>query len=88
MARSMPPEHEALPESVSERVVAEVADATGTDRTALDPLYDAVDPDALDSLFAPGDISGANTPIRVTFTYSGREVVVSNGGSVSVTGHD
>ncbi|MFC7135555.1 HalOD1 output domain-containing protein [Halobaculum litoreum] len=39
------------PEPVSVRVVECVAEATGLDATDLDPLYEVVDPDALDALF-------------------------------------
>lgn len=40
--------------SPSERVVETVAEATATDPLELEPLYDVIDPDALDRLFRPG----------------------------------
>ncbi len=51
-------------------VVNTVADVEGTSFTELPPLYEAVDPDALDAMCA-GDTSG-----RVTFEYHGYTVTV------------
>lgn len=50
--------------------------------SALAPLYETVDPDALDALFRPDGVS----PVAVTFTYSGREVTVEGGTVVRVSG--
>lgn len=75
-------------QSVSEAVVAAVATATGRrpfhstgtdDAEPLDPLYDVLDPDALDVLFRPGGERG-----RVSFTYCGREVSVEGRDAVTV----
>lgn len=62
-----------------------VARATGVDPAALPPLYDVVDPDALDALFAPtvGDADG-RSGIHVRFTYVGLDVVVRGDGEVDV----
>lgn len=67
--------------SPSDRVVAAVADEAGTDPENLPQrLYDAVDPDALDSLFG-----GRNaTRGTVSFVYCGYEVTVRADGAVSV----
>ena len=62
-------------ESVSETIVSAVAAHTGSDPLDLAPLYQAVDPDALDALFATDD--PMRSPDRVSFTYCGCEVVVS-----------
>jgi hypothetical protein len=56
--------------TASEAVVAAVADRAGVDRTDLPPLFEAVDPDALDALFAD------RRPGRVAFEYAGYEVTV------------
>lgn len=75
-------------ESVSEAVVAAVAAATdrrpfepstGGAGEALDPLYEVVNPDALDALFGPARVAGS-----VSFTYAGREVTVEGGEVVTV----
>jgi hypothetical protein len=83
----------AADESFSEAVVSAVADVSDTDpvpdpagdgAAALDPLFTAVDPDALDAVFGGGSrADGANG--RITFAYSGHEVSVHSEGRVSVT---
>ena len=69
-------------ETVSEAVVDAVADAKGVDPLDLDPLYDTVDPDALDSIFrhASGTASA-----ELTFEMAGCEVLVREAGEVVVT---
>lgn len=50
---------------------------------ALDPLYEAIDPDALDAICQPrGDQAEAAT--TVTFTYCGHEVTVESTGQITV----
>jgi len=60
---------------VHEAVVYAVADAEGVDPTDLDPLYDTIDPEALDALFAGGGEG------RIAFTYGGHEVEVTADGA-------
>lgn len=77
MVSEAPPEREA----VSKKVVEALARATGTDSRNLDPpLYEAIDPEALDVFVASADQS------FVEFEYDGRNVVVSADGTVSVGG--
>jgi len=66
------------------RVIDRVAAANGVEPADLDPpLYEAVDPAALDSLFdAVGDDRAANN--SVTFQYAGHEVTVGPDGAVSL----
>lgn len=69
---------------ISEEVILAVAEATGTDPSRLGPLYDVVDPDALDQLFQ----TQSGLPrfgSRVDFTMDGCEVTVHAGGKVVVT---
>jgi hypothetical protein len=67
-------------ETVSDTVVRAIADSKGVDPTRLDvPLYDVVDPDALDGLVATGDES-----CRVAFTCADWRVVVDGGATVRV----
>lgn len=65
---------------VCERVVCAVANANGVDTTDLEPLYDSIDPEALDALFKPG-VDGT-----VRFAYEGCDVVVHGDGNVRVDG--
>lgn len=70
--------------SPSQAVVERVADAENVDPLALDvPLYDAVDPDALDALFDP-TVGKPSTTGRVTFEYYGHTVVVASDGTVTL----
>ena len=66
---------------VAEAVVEATAEATGTDPLAMDPLYNAVDPDGLESLVG-GPSDGANA--MVSFNYEGCRVTVYRGGRVEV----
>jgi len=81
-------------ESPTEGVVKAVSDVSGLDpvpdesstpgaERTLDPLYTAVDPEALDSLFDRFGPDAAR-PVDVTFHYHGYEVTVRAEGSVSV----
>lgn len=62
----------------SRAVVEIIAGTEDVEQTDLPPLYDAIDPDALDALFEPrprGD--GDRTPAEVQFSYYGYEIYVS-----------
>jgi hypothetical protein len=63
---------------VSEGVVRAVARRTHRDETELPPLYDQIDPGALDSL-----INGM-TDGEVSFAYAGCDITVGSDGSVHV----
>lgn len=70
-------------DSITTRVAKAVAAHNDTDPTALDPpLHEAIDTDALDSLFA----STKNGPRRgrLVFEYRDQSVVVDANGDVSV----
>ena len=64
--------------SLSTAVVDAVTAETGTDATTLPPLYDVIDPDALDALFQGRD-GGA-----VSFDYAGDAVTVRAGTTISL----
>jgi hypothetical protein len=67
---------------VSSRVVREVADALGTEPLEIDPLYESIDPDALNDLFRkPAEPFHER---RVEFTMQGCDVVVYGDGEVEV----
>lgn len=85
--------HEVSPsESTSEAVVAAVATAAdvraveSTDGTGdvLDPLYDVVDPDALDALFGQGVTGAGRIDGEVRFTYHEQLVRVRSDGLIVV----
>ena len=70
----------AATDSISERVVDAVADHDGVSPLDISPpLFDAIDPDALDRLFADG-----RTGVTVAFSYAGYRVTVRDGGRVEL----
>jgi hypothetical protein len=72
-------------ESASEVVLRKVADAEGEVPGDLDPpLFQVVDPDALDALFAPTAGDSERTTGMVRFEYLGYKVTVLADGSVTV----
>lgn len=69
----------------SRSVVEAVAEATGRDATALRPLYDVVDADALDALLDPAGYRSSDLRWgRVTFRYEGCDVAVHADGRTVV----
>lgn len=74
-------------DSISTRIVRSVATEKECEPENLDPpLYESVDPDALDALFR-ADSDDCSEGVRVVFTYCGYEVAVSSDGVVDVTNH-
>ncbi|NHN47557.1 hypothetical protein G9464_08100 [Halostella sp. JP-L12] len=69
-------------ESVTEAVVAAIADELDADPLAIDPLHDAVDPDALEALFENTD-TAARRGGEVSFESNGCRITVSATGDVS-----
>lgn len=71
--------------SVSNEVIKKVAEAEDLDPLELtSPLYDVIDPDALDLVFATTPTAGRMEG-TVTFSYHGYDVTVRGDGDVSVT---
>jgi hypothetical protein len=50
----------------------------------LEPVYQSINPDALDSLFTPLNNGASRAAGRVSFTYSGYHVTVSSDGTVDL----
>lgn len=71
-------------EQLSTKIVERVAAFKGTESVELDPLYEAVNPDALNHLFT--NSNGADRSGRITFMYCGCEVIVEGDGQVLVQG--
>lgn len=70
-------------EAVSQQVIEAVADAKGVDPLDLPPLYDSIDPDALDALFSHADSSSSITELSLQI--AGCEVLVRGNGEVTIT---
>lgn len=77
MAQSVAAEWTTGHRTVSEAVVAAVAELTDSDPLSLEPLYHAVDPDALDALLQ--DEGASRSPQCVEFSYADCDVTVSDG---------
>lgn len=72
-------------EKYSQRVLQAVATVENADPTDLPPLYEAIDPDALNALFQTDN--GAQTAVdHVRFHYAGHTVVVQGDGRINVDG--
>ena len=67
-------------ESPSNAVVDAVSVVSDVEPTELTPLYDAVDPDALDSIFTRRGPSPVPPEGRVEFPYNGHRIVVKANG--------
>lgn len=81
------PRDAANAEPISVTVTEAVSAVTGTDPRSLRPLYEVIDPDALDRLFSPaaGSPARKNGEARVAFRYEGRLVRVFEDGRVFVS---
>ena len=72
---------QAVVEAVSTVSETPPVPASGSDE-ALDPLYTAIDPEALESLFSP---ENAPEDARLEFEYHGYEIAVHGDGRLSVS---
>jgi len=72
-------------EVTSQAVVTAVAEETDTDPMELDPLFNVVDSDALNTLLRSHDVGTDGSLLEVEFTYAGCEVRVASDGTTQVT---
>lgn len=76
---------ESVTEPPSIAVIEAVADRDSVDETALEtPLFDVIDPCALDALFHPKPDGTARGGGTVTFSYEGYAVTVQSDGTVTL----
>lgn len=73
---------------LSSSVVRAVAAVSGKEPTAVQPLYDVVDLDALENLFLPGPNEIPVTEGTVSFVLDGLEVTVHTSGEIVVTSQE
>ncbi len=71
-------------ESAVRTVVEAVAEATGDDPLSMQPLYDVVDTEALDTVFEPSG-GRAGPSGRVSFRFNGCDVTVHADGRTVVS---
>ena len=63
-------------------VVRAVAESINVDPLELPPLYEVIDPDALDALVDP---VGGRLGFTVTFEYAGCKITITDDGEVVIT---
>ncbi|GAA0242506.1 HalOD1 output domain-containing protein [Haladaptatus pallidirubidus] len=68
----------------STAVVETVAQVAHCDQQELSPLYECIDPDALDAIIAPPLAQNTDTTVSISFTYTGYSVTVHSTGAVHV----
>lgn len=72
--------HPSQQTSPSEAVIYRVAEQQDVDPVELPPLYESIDPDALDSLVQSS--AASDSQLEVEFTYAGHDVTVTGSGTV------
>lgn len=77
-------EHDWSVLSPSAAVVRTVATASDREPTSLEPLYETVDPDALDALLGSSEIRSTGGDITVSFVFAGHGVIVEGDGTLVV----
>lgn len=65
-------------ETATKQVVRTVAETTETDPLELPPLYETIDPDALDALVEDMEAG------TISFPYVGHEITVNSDGTVTI----
>ncbi|MDZ7730747.1 MAG: HalOD1 output domain-containing protein [Natrialbaceae archaeon] len=75
--------------SLSYEVIEAVAQQEGIDATDIEPpeyeaLYSVLNPEALDSLFAPREDGSTRGDGQVEFSFCGYDITVSSDGQVEV----
>lgn len=76
-------------DAVSEAIVTEIADAEGVSPLDVSPpLYEAIDPDALEAVIASMQSQPTEQGGRLEFAYSGYDVTVTEDSSVAVASRE
>lgn len=68
----------------STAVVETVSIATDTDPATIEPLYESVDPDALDEFIRSHGTSSIDSDTTASFTFAGYTVSIRSNGTVVV----
>ncbi len=71
-------------ERVSEAVIRSVSEQENVDLRNIAPLYERIDPDALNDFFAPNNDGRVPSVTSVEFDYGGYTVVVRGSGIVEL----
>ncbi|MFD1685837.1 HalOD1 output domain-containing protein [Halobellus litoreus] len=68
----------------STAIVETIAEATGDNPTALEPLYESVDPDALNALLTSVPSRTAGRDLRISLSVDGHAITVFGDGGIVV----
>ncbi|SFS78718.1 HalOD1 output domain-containing protein [Halostagnicola kamekurae] len=90
MLLSVDRSNERTGQSLSFEIIAAIAEKEGVEPTAIEPpeyepLYEVLNPEALDALFAPREDGTPRSKGRVEFPYCGYRVTVSSDGEITVS---
>ena len=69
----------------STAVIELIAEESGQDPTELDPLYESVDPEALDRLISSDGMNPHDHTLAVSFSYNEYTVVIQSKGLVELS---
>jgi hypothetical protein len=72
------------PNSICVRVIDAVVETMGTDSTEIDPLYDYIDPDALNDLFKSNENGQDHREGHVEFQIEEHLIRISSDGDIEV----
>lgn len=68
----------------STAIVETIAEATGDNPTSLEPLYESVDPDALNALLTSVPSPTAGRDLRISLSVDGHAITVFGDGGIVV----
>lgn len=71
-------------ESITETVIMTVAEAEGVGPLEIPPLEEAIDADALESLFSDTRGAEGDRDVRVEFSYCGYDIAIESGRGVEI----
>ena len=69
----------------STAVIEAIAKESGRDPTELEPLYESIDPEALDQLIRSNGANPHDHTLTVSFSFCGYAVVIQSGGLVKLS---
>ena len=74
--------------SIGTTIVNAVAALDGVASDEYEPIYDVIDPDALDAVLTPTTNRSARAPVQVQFSYHGHMITVDSTGEIVIDAPD
>ncbi|WP_266081945.1 HalOD1 output domain-containing protein [Haladaptatus caseinilyticus] len=75
---------DSAPRSLANQILNAITEVDDRSVDDFEPLYEVIDPDALDALFAP-QVDGSSRAVgNISFQYAGYWVTVSSDGAVEI----